>query len=270
MVNPEISKLFRCYFLACPTSHSRDQPGTPIATTFAVSSVSWSRLTGLDERAPGKLRIHSGTWHRIGEFLVQDRYSILDRPFWIFDMDGTLTMGRHDFEAIRQDLGLPAGAPILEALNAMSPTEAEPLWQILNEHEHRAAENPTSMPGALELLEALAERQVRMGIITRNMMPVAHKTLAACGFDGFFEETSILDRDSCIPKPSPEGVLHLLNVWEASPDDTVMVGDYLFDLQAGRAAGVATIHVDTTGQFPWPDMSDLCVTCLHELEVGLT
>jgi len=198
---------------------------------------------------------------------VQDRYSILDRPFWIFDMDGTLTIGRHDFEAIRQDLGLPSGAPILEALSAMPAHQAEPLWELLNEHEHRTAEESTPMPGAFELLENLAARQVRMGIITRNMMAVAHKTLAACGFDGFFEASAILDRDSCVPKPSPDGVLHLLDRWGASPEDAVMVGDFLFDLQAGKSAGVATIHVDTSGRFPWPDMSDLCIRSFRELVV---
>ena len=180
-------------------------------------------------------------------------------------MDGTLTVAAHDFDSIREDLGLPAGTPILEALSAMPANEAGPLWDILDEHEHRAAEVAKPMPGSAELLATLSRRSARLGIITRNMMPVAHKTLAACGLETYFERPAILDRDSSIPKPAPDGVLHLLEQWQAAPDDAVMVGDYLFDLQAGRAAGVATIHVDTTGTFPWPELADICVTSLHEL-----
>ena len=40
------------------------------------------------------------------------------RPCWIFDLDGTLTVAAHDFDAIRAELGLPQGRPILEALLA--------------------------------------------------------------------------------------------------------------------------------------------------------
>ena len=34
----------------------------------------------------------------------------------IFDMDGTLVDSRLDYDAIRREMGLPAGMPILEGL----------------------------------------------------------------------------------------------------------------------------------------------------------
>jgi phosphoglycolate phosphatase-like HAD superfamily hydrolase len=48
-----------------------------------------------------------------------------------------------------------------------------------------------------------------------------------------------------------------------------MVGDYSFDLQTGRAAGAATIHVDPTGAFRWPELTDLAVATLAELQQTL-
>ena len=39
--------------------------------------------------------------------------------YWIFDLDGTLTIAVHDFDAIRDELGLPAGEPILEAMSKL-------------------------------------------------------------------------------------------------------------------------------------------------------
>jgi phosphoglycolate phosphatase-like HAD superfamily hydrolase len=44
-----------------------------------------------------------------------------------------------------------------------------------------------------------------------------------------------------------------------------MVGDYLFDLEAGKNAGVATVHLDVDGEFLWPEYSDYTVTSLKPL-----
>ena len=44
-----------------------------------------------------------------------------------------------------------------------------------------------------------------------------------------------------------------------------MVGDYLYDLQVGRAAEIATVHVDPSGDFPWPELADIRVNSLDEL-----
>ena len=75
----------------------------------------------------------------------------------------------------------------------------------------------------------------------------------------------ILDRDSCTPKPSPDGIKRLLRFWQADADDTVMVGDYLYDLEAGKGAGVATIHVDTRGDVDWSEFTDIRVEELGEI-----
>lgn len=44
-----------------------------------------------------------------------------------------------------------------------------------------------------------------------------------------------------------------------------MVGDYLFDLQAGRAAGAVTVHVGRPDGQRWPEMSDVIVDDLTQL-----
>jgi phosphoglycolate phosphatase-like HAD superfamily hydrolase len=57
----------------------------------------------------------------------------------------------------------------------------------------------------------------------------------------------------------------LLSGWKASPDRSVMVGDYLFDLEAGRRAGSATVYLDPTGEFSWQDLADLPIKTLAEI-----
>jgi len=188
-----------------------------------------------------------------------------NRRHWIFDMDGTLTVSAHDFEHIRSELGLEPSTPILEALGAMPEAEAAPLWQQLNELEFYYAGKASVMEGASELLQRLHDDGCRLAILTRNTMPVVRQTLDACRLAHFFPVDHILDRDACIPKPSPDGVRQLLEFWQARADDTVMVGDYRYDLEAGRGAGVATVHVDTRGVGDWPEFTDIRVRHLGEI-----
>ncbi len=187
------------------------------------------------------------------------------RGHWIFDLDGTLTVSAHDFEHIRRELGLAPQTPILEALDAMPEDEAAPLWESLNELEFYYAGKASIMQGANELLHQLHQSGRQLAILTRNTMPVVKHTLQACKIEHFFPLDHILDRDSCIPKPSPDGIRRLLEFWQADAEDTVMVGDYLFDLEAGKAAGVATIHLDTRGDVDWSEFTDIRVEGLGEI-----
>ena len=195
---------------------------------------------------------------------------LADRNYWIFDMDGTLTVANHDFEAIRAALDIPSGQPILEALSQLPAAQAQPRWAKLYELELEIAHTTQAQPGAGELLERLRSRHdCRIGILTRNSKSIAHQTLAACGLLAFFEPDAILSRDCCAPKPQPDGIIQLLQQWDATPDRGVMVGDYVFDLLAGRNAGTATVHLDVTGVFEWPEHTDYCVTQLAELATVL-
>jgi len=195
-----------------------------------------------------------------------EQYRLHQRNHWIFDLDGTLTISAHDFEHIRRKLGLEQKAPILEALNAMPIEQAAPLWESLNEMEEYFAEKSSLMHGASVLLQKLRSRGAQLAILTRNTMPVVEKTLRACEIEHFFSRELILDRDSCNPKPSSDGIHQLLGHWQADASDTVMVGDYLFDLQAGKGAGVITIHLDQQGEFAWPEVADICIREFAEIE----
>ena len=187
------------------------------------------------------------------------------RGHWIFDLDGTLTVSAHDFDHIRRELGLGLETPILEALHAMPESEAAPLWESLNELEFYYAGKASVMQGASELLQKLHDGGRQLAILTRNTMPVVEQTLQACEIDHFFPLDHILDRDSCIPKPSPDGIKRLLEFWQADAEDTVMVGDYLYDLEAGKGAGVATVHLDTRGNVDWSEFTDIRVEELGEI-----
>lgn len=187
------------------------------------------------------------------------------RSRWIFDLDGTLTQPQHDFDAIRLALGIPAGRPILEYLSALPASESAPLYFRLDAIEDALAETAKPQPGCARLLHHLADRGVALGILTRNSRSNAQRCLEILGVRDLFEAACILGRDEAPPKPHPGGIQTLLEQWRCGPDDAVMVGDFRFDLEAGRAAGVLTVLLDSAATFPWPELTDLGVSSLDDI-----
>ena len=191
--------------------------------------------------------------------------SILIRRFWIFDLDGTLTLPQHDFKAIKAELEIPPDADILLHLSQLSKQDALIKQKKLDEIEIGLASTAKPSVGAAELVRGLAEQGVHMGVLTRNSKTNAHVALEAIGLSQYFETLHVFGRDEVAPKPSPKGIYKLLHHWEADMGQALMVGDYLYDLQCARAAGVAAVHMDTTERFPWPEYTDLAVRDLSDL-----
>ena len=187
------------------------------------------------------------------------------RTHWVFDMDGTLTVAMHDFAAICAALGLPAGDPILETLAAMPAAESAPLYRRLDEMEIELAGKARAQPGARALLQGLWERGARLGILTRNGEQIALETLTACGLLEFFARDAIIGRESAPPKPEPDGVLALLAHWDVPASRAVVVGDFSFDIEAGRRAGTATVYFDVDHSFAFSEGADVTVHGLPEL-----
>lgn len=181
--------------------------------------------------------------------------SLSDVRNWVFDMDGTLTVPVHDFAAIRQALGIPPEDDILTHLAALPAAEAAAKHAWLLEHERDLAMASTAASGAVELVRELAGRGCRLGILTRNARELAHVTLEAIGLADCFAVEHILGRDEAQPKPSPDGLLKIAQAWEVAPSELVMVGDYRFDLDCGRAAGARTVLVNIPDN-PWPELAD--------------
>ena len=181
--------------------------------------------------------------------------TLKDVKHWVFDMDGTLTVAVHDFAAIRRALDIPAQDDILTHLNGLPAHEAQAKHAWLLEHERELALASTPAPGAVELVRELAARGCRLGVLTRNARELALITLEASGLAPFFAPQDVLGRDNAAHKPDPDGLLQLARAWEVEPSQMVMVGDYRFDLDCGRAAGSKTVLVNVP-ENPWPELTD--------------
>ena len=196
---------------------------------------------------------------------MSKNHNLLKRKYWIFDLDGTLTIAVHDFNAIREELGIPEGQPIIKTLELLPLKESHNKKKKLQEIEEKLALNASPAPGVKKLLETLSSQNYFFGILTLNTRENAWITLKVLGLSEYFSKESVIGRWCAEPKPSPNGIKKLLNHWNVNANEALIVGDYLYDLQVGRAAEIATVHVDPSGGFEWPELADISVCSLNEL-----
>jgi len=160
----------------------------------------------------------------------------------IFDLDGTITEPFFDFDAMRREIGFaPDAGPILELMEKMTPQQRAKAEEVLRKHEQRAVAESTLNPGAKETLEALREKGISIGILTRNKKENAFEVAKKHGlkFDG------VVGREEGPVKPDAFGVQYLCRQFGVESGQAMVVGDYLYDLLCARAAGAIPVLLTT-------------------------
>ncbi len=156
----------------------------------------------------------------------------------IFDLDGTITQPFFDFDAIREEMGLARDSgPILEQMQNMTPQRRLRAEEILHFHEQQAVAESKLNVGAKKTLAALRQAGIRIGILTRNKR--ANALAIARKHDIQFD--TVVDREDGPVKPDAFGVLKICERFSVKPQETLMVGDYLFDLLCAKAAGAVSV-----------------------------
>ncbi len=156
----------------------------------------------------------------------------------IFDLDGTITRPYFDFDAIRREMGLDKNAgPVLEAMEKMTSSERLNAQRILHFHEQKALEESELNDSAGETLLKLREMGIFIGILTRNTKDNAY-TIARM-HDLHFD--AVVGREDGPVKPDAFGVIHLCRQFGVEPQETLLVGDYLFDLLCAKSAGAIAV-----------------------------
>lgn len=86
-------------------------------------------------------------------------------------------------------------------------------------------------------LKELVERDYRLGVVTTQLHRKAQKILQAADVLDLFD--AIVGGDDVDEvKPAPEAVFRAMKLLGGTSRQTIIVGDSLRDMQAGRAAGV--------------------------------
>jgi len=179
-------------------------------------------------------------------------------PALLFDLDGTLvdsaelileswrhTMRIHFGETPDDGVWLASvGQPLRAQFRAFVPTDEDvhPLVETYLEHNHREhARLIRAFPGVQETLEALTGRGQRLGIVTSKAARGTALSLETCGLDPAWFDV-IVTADEPVPhKPDPAPVRLALERMDLEPRQAAFVGDSVWDLRAGRGAGVVTV-----------------------------
>jgi HAD superfamily hydrolase (TIGR01509 family) len=181
----------------------------------------------------------------------------------IFDLDGTITQPYFDFDAIREEMGLDRNSgPILESMQKMSPEQRKNAEKILYSHERRAVIESKLNHGAKETLDALRRDGIYIGILTRNKRENAFAIAKKHGlkFD------AVVDRDDGPVKPDSFGVLKLCRQFNVEPKETLLVGDYLFDLLCAKSAGAVAVLLTNNNEVPdFAEHADFCVENIGQI-----
>lgn len=184
---------------------------------------------------------------------------------FIFDMDGTLTVPQHDFDAIRDMLGIPEDSLILEYLDALPEKLKRQKRKQLDAFEAELAAESQPAPGLFELLDGLCRRKIGIAVLTRNSLSNARISLKAIGALHYFDEQTLVGRDEAAPKPDPAGIELLAQRLGTAAQRCAMVGDYRHDLEAGTRAGAHSVHVQHPNTPRWPEFTQTTVKSLTEL-----
>ena len=178
----------------------------------------------------------------------------------LFDMDGTLTAPMLDFPRIKSEMGI-GNRPILEALAEMDPAQRAAAEAILFRFEEQAAADSTLNPGCRELLAWIDEHDIPIALITRN----SPRSVATVIERHSLPIEIILTRDDAPPKPLPDALHAACRRLEVAEADAWMVGDGQYDIEAGLAAGVATVWVSHGRERPFDACPQWTVPGLPEL-----
>ncbi|XP_076896497.1 haloacid dehalogenase-like hydrolase domain-containing protein At2g33255 [Bidens hawaiensis] len=183
----------------------------------------------------------------------------------VFDMDGTLTVPVIDFPAMYKAVlgkdqyfniikSSPSGIDILHHIEQWSPDKQQKAYEIIADFEQQGIDRLQIMPGAADLCGFLSSRNIRKGIITRNVKSAV---------DLFHERFGVsfspaLSREFRPYKPDPAPLLHICSTWGVEPSEVVMIGDSLKDdVACGKRAGAVTILLDETGKFDSPKYANV-------------
>ena len=188
----------------------------------------------------------------------------------LFDFDGTLTKpGAIDFAVLRRLLGCPPKVPILEFIDSLGSAEARrEAHRALDEFELAAARASLPNDGAEELVRRLARAGMACGILSRNSLGSIREALK--GFRWIREEdfsVIVTREDAGRPKPHPDGVHRAAELLGVAPGEMLVVGDYVFDIEAGRAAGASTaLLTNGSAASPMAVAADFTIATLGELD----
>jgi phosphoglycolate phosphatase len=191
---------------------------------------------------------------------VSERFRLL-----VFDWDGTLIDSAlaivESLQFACRDVGLPVpherdarhiiGLGLQDAFAHVLPgCSAEDYSRVRQRFSHYFLQRDSQLalfPGAADAIADLAQRGFLLGVATGKSRRGLDRALAATGLGTYFDATRCADEG--FTKPHPGMLTALMDELGVAPEQTLMIGDTIHDLQMACNARVAGLAV-TYGAHP--------------------
>src|SRR5699024_1585849 len=174
----------------------------------------------------------------------------------LFDLDGTLidtneliiasfehTLKKYNYHFTRDEIKAFNGPPLWSTFESLDKEKAEEMVETYIEHNHKIHDKYARLyPNVLEVIAALQEKGINIGIVTAKMRDGVELGIQLTGLNKYFDTIVTVD-DVKNPKPSAEPVLKAMHELNGDIKTTLMVGDSSQDIEAGQNAGVQTAGV---------------------------
>jgi HAD superfamily hydrolase (TIGR01509 family) len=130
------------------------------------------------------------------------------------------------------------------------------IYEELQEYGH-------PLPGAKELISSLEERGYEVWFVTsakdEELEHHIQELEAEGSIDGVVNSSAVEN-----PKPAPDIFEEALRRAGSTADETVAVGDALWDVEAARKAGIRTVAVLSGGAFHREDLEEAGAVAVYE------
>lgn len=179
----------------------------------------------------------------------------------VFDLDGTLVTSNLNFSAIRAEIGCAADEDVLEYLERLEPDARAEAESVIHRHEVEDALQSEWIAGAREFVNDLREANFPLAILTRNSDYSSRVKISR----NQIPIPYLVTRENSKPKPDPQALNRIAASFSIAPEKVLMVGDYKYDLQAGRNAAMPTCLVNFEGTPDYLHLADFSFSTVAEL-----
>ena len=201
--------------------------------------------------------------------------------FYIFDMDNTLVDSRKGYEeayiAAFEEFGMPYDpslyneyirTPLSMTFSKYCPRSPDRYRDFVSAiaavYEKTCLNGVRLFPDAERCLDRLSNEGCVFGIVSNSYMAQIEEILRRLRIDDMF--ASVVGRDRvAFAKPDPEPVLLCMSEMGAFPGDSMMTGDSVNDVLAGKRAGAYSALINRYGEDIQCDECDIFIKSLDEL-----
>ena len=153
---------------------------------------------------------------------------------------GKVKMTKRDFD--KKLFGKPVDSTITRLLGISSEEEHLKILKSFEKYWFMNLPKVKVFKNVQQTLESLKQKGYMLGVVSTSPRDVITETLKHTGVLDYFD-VLIGAEDAKNKKPHHEPVVNALRILKASADKTIFVGDTIYDVQAGKAAGCQTVFV---------------------------